>query len=42
MSSVKKNFSYNIIFQILTLIMPLITAPYIARVIGAEGQGIFS
>ncbi len=42
MNSVKKNFSYNIIFQILTLIMPLITAPYIARVIGAEGQGIFS
>lgn len=42
MSSVKKNFSYNIIYQILTLILPLITAPYISRVIGAEGTGIYS
>ena len=42
MSSIKKNFSYNIIYRILVLIMPLITAPYISRVIGAEGQGIFS
>ena len=42
MSSVKKNFSYNVMYQLLVLIMPLITAPYISRVIGAEGQGIFS
>lgn len=42
MSSVKRNFTYNVIYQILLLIMPLITAPYISRVIGAEGQGIFS
>lgn len=42
MNSVKKNFSYNIMYQILILILPLITAPYISRVIGAEGQGIFS
>lgn len=42
MSSVKKNFSYNIIYQILTLILPLITAPYISRVIGAGGTGIYS
>ena len=42
MNSVKKNFSYNIIYQLLTLIMPIITAPYVSRVLGAEGQGIFS
>lgn len=42
MNSVKKNFSYNIIYQILTLILPLITAPYISRTLGAKGQGIFS
>lgn len=41
-SSVKKNFSYNIIYQILILILPLITAPYVSRVIGAEGNGIYS
>lgn len=42
MSSVRKNFTYNIVYQILILILPLITAPYISRVIGAEGNGIYS
>lgn len=42
MNSPKKNFVYNILYQILVLIIPLITAPYIARVIGAEGTGIRS
>lgn len=40
--SVKKNFIYNIFYQILVIIIPLITTPYIARVIGAEGVGIQS
>lgn len=38
--SVKKNFIYNFSYQILIMILPLITTPYIARVIGAEGVGI--
>ena len=42
MSSVKKNFAYNSAYQILIMILPLMTAPYIARVIGAEGIGIYS
>ena len=42
MSSIKKNFSYNILYQILILILPLITAPYISRIIGPEGIGIYS
>ena len=42
MSSVKKNFSYNIIFQIFTIAMPLITAPYLSRILGATGIGIYS
>lgn len=42
MSSIKKNFSYNIIYQILILILPLITAPYVSRVIGAQGTGVYS
>lgn len=41
-SSVKSNFIYNTVYQILILILPLITAPYISRVIGAEGNGIYS
>lgn len=42
MSSVKKNFIYNVMYQILVMILPLITAPYIARVLGTEGVGIYS
>lgn len=40
--SVKKNFAYNISYQILIMILPLITTPYISRVIGAEGVGLQS
>ena len=38
----KKNFFYNIIYQILILILPLITIPYVSRTIGAKGIGIYS
>ncbi len=40
--SVKKNFIYSTFYQILVLITPLITSPYISRVLGAEGVGIHS
>ncbi|KEZ91203.1 flippase [Lacrimispora celerecrescens] len=42
MGSIKKNFIYNIIYQMLVLILPLITTPYISRVFGAENIGIYS
>ena len=42
MSDVKKNFLLNIIYQILILILPLITVPYVSRVIGASGVGEYS
>ncbi len=42
MSSIKKNFIYNIAYQVLIMITPFITAPYISRVFGKEGVGIFS
>ena len=42
MSNPKKNFIYNIIYQILILIIPLITAPYLSRVVGAVGVGTYS
>lgn len=41
-TSPKKNFIYNLIYQLLVLIIPLITAPYLARVIGAAGVGTYS
>lgn len=42
MSSVKKNFIYQSIYQILIIILPFITAPYISRVLGKENVGIYS
>ena len=36
------NFIYNLLFQILNIVAPLITTPYIARVLGADGVGIYS
>ena len=41
-TSLKQNFIYNALFQILMLIVPLITTPYISRVLGAENIGIQS
>lgn len=40
--SIKKNYIYNLIYQILILIVPLITTPYLSRVLGAEAIGIYS
>ena len=34
-----KNFLYNSIFTVLNLIFPIITLPYISRIIGADGVG---
>ncbi len=36
------NIVFNYIYQILLIIIPLITAPYISRVLGPDGIGIFS
>lgn len=40
--SIKRNFFYNAIYQILLLIIPLITTPYLSRVLGADGIGTIS
>ena len=42
MNDIKKNFIYNIAYQILILIIPLVTVPYISRVLGSSGVGIYS
>lgn len=42
MGSIKKNFIYNSIYQLLIIILPLITTPYISRVLGAENIGTYS
>lgn len=42
MNDLRKNYIYNVIYQVLLFITPLITAPYVARTIGAEGIGVYS
>lgn len=42
MNTLKKNIVYNFLYQVLVLILPFITAPYLARTIGANGIGIYS
>jgi O-antigen/teichoic acid export membrane protein len=37
-----KNMMYNTVYQVLILILPLITAPYVSRTLGTTGVGIYS
>lgn len=40
--SVINNFIYSVLYQVLSLVVPLFTIPYVSRVFGAEGLGIYS
>ena len=40
--SISANYIYNLIYQILILLVPLITTPYISRVLSVNGIGIYS
>lgn len=39
---VVRNYLYNASYQVLILITPLITVPYVARVLGPTGVGVYS
>ncbi len=41
-SSVKLNVIYQMLYEILALCLPLLTSPYISRILGAENLGIYS
>lgn len=41
-SSTKLNYLWNLAFQIFAIIVPLITTPYVSRVLGSDGVGKFS
>ena len=40
--SIIKNYLYNLIYQLLVLVLPFITVPYVSRVLGAEGIGVYA
>lgn len=42
MSKLVKNYIYNISYQIFLIIVPLVTAPYLSRVLGTEALGTYS
>ena len=42
MKQVNKNFIYNVIYQLFIYIVPLISIPYVSRVLGASNIGIYS
>ncbi len=40
--NIKKNYIYNVSYQLLVMIAPLITTPYISRALGADNIGMYS
>ncbi len=42
MASIKKNFVYQAMWQLLSMALPLVTSPILARSLGAEGIGIYT
>lgn len=40
--SITKNYVFDLVYRVICLIVPLITAPYISRVIGIDGIGDYS
>lgn len=40
--TITSNYIYNLIYQMLILIIPLLTIPYLTRVLGTENLGIYS
>jgi len=41
-NKVTANYLYNVAYQVLTFLTPIITAPHLARVLGAENLGIYN
>ncbi|MBR3223992.1 MAG: flippase [Atopobiaceae bacterium] len=37
-----KNYAYNMAYQVLVLLAPLVTTPYVSRVLHSDGIGIYS
>ncbi len=40
--NIARNYLYNLAYQLLAIVIPLIVAPYLARVLGAQQLGVYS
>ena len=40
--STRKNALYNVAYRVFSVFLPLVTAPYLSRVVGTEGVGLYS
>ncbi|EOU1940535.1 flippase, partial [Clostridium perfringens] len=40
--SLKRNFIYNTLYQIFMILLPIITVPYVSRILGPDGVGLYS
>ena len=40
--STKKNAAYNVGYRLFSVLLPLVTAPYLSRTVGREGVGLYS
>lgn len=42
MASVRKNYVYNLLTQILVMVLPIVTTPYLSRVLGETNLGLYN
>lgn len=40
--SIKKNFIYQALYEVLLIVLPILTSPYVSRILGADNIGIYS
>ena len=40
--TIRRNYLYTVVVRLVSMLAPLITAPYVARVLGSDGLGTFS
>ena len=40
--STRKNAAYNVAYRMFSVLLPLVTAPYLSRTVGADGVGLYS
>ncbi len=41
-SSTRINAAYNVAYRMFSVLLPLVTAPYLSRTVGPEGVGLYS